>query len=77
MKSAEIELTDALYERAQQLARAQDSTVSALLSKVLEEKLELITMDVTSRESWFLPEGHDLGKMFQPVEEWRLLANES
>jgi predicted transcriptional regulator len=78
MKQAEVQLPDGLYQRVEELAKQLHVSVS--------EMLRLAAEQVVGREpkatpqpqgEWSFPEGRHLGAFRAPVEDWRLLANES
>ena len=78
MKSAEVQLPDPIYKRVEGLAAQLHLTVPELLCKAAEQ---LVNLQARPRSQpigdWRFPEGRHLGAFREPVEDWRLLANEA
>ena len=78
MKRAEVQLPDALYQQVEGLAVSLHLSVPKLLSRAAEEMVIRQAKAQSKPDSgWRFPEGRHLGAFHAPVEDWRLLANET
>lgn len=77
MKTTEVKLPDAVYQRVEETAARLHLSVPELLRNLAEQAIQ---KDVKSlpglSDNWQFPEGRHLGAFRAPVEDWRLLANE-
>ncbi|RJR31366.1 MAG: hypothetical protein C4576_31905 [Desulfobacteraceae bacterium] len=78
MKRTEVQLPDEFYRQVEGLAGRLHLTVSELLCKATEQMVNsLAKRPVKPNGDWSFPEGRHLGAFRAPIEDWRLLANES
>lgn len=78
MKKAKVQMTDPLYQKIKGLAKKLDVTVPELLRKAAEQLVQRqVKGQPRKNGGWHFPEGRRLGPFRAPVEDWRLLANES
>ena len=78
MKRAEVQLPDPLYQQVEGLARKLHVSVPELLRDAAEQMLQRQPKPQPKRNGgWHFPEGRNLGDFRAPVEDWRLLANET
>ncbi len=78
MKQAEVQLPDGLYQRVEELAKRLHVSVSEMLRLAAEQFVGREPKAAPQPQGeWRFPEGRHLGAFRAPVEDWRLLANES
>ena len=78
MKRAEEQLPDAMHNQVEGLAEQLDLTVSEVLRQAAEQMLHRQAKPRSKPNGdWRFPEGRHLGTFRVPVEDWRLLANET
>lgn len=78
MKSAEVQLPDAIYQQVEGLALQLHLSVPELLRRAAEQMVHRQTPPQRKANwDWRFPEGRHLGPFGAPVEDWRLLANEA
>jgi hypothetical protein len=78
MKRAEVQLPDTIYQQVERLAAQLHVTVPELLCRAAEQMLyRQAKSHPKANGSWRFPEGRRLGAFRAPVEDWRLLANET
>ncbi len=77
MIKTQVQLPDSLYREAKRVAREREMS----LAEVIRRGVEYITRTyppISDREQpWSPPKPHHLGPFKAPVEDWRLLAEES
>jgi hypothetical protein len=78
MKTAEVQLPDAIYLQVEGLAGQLHMSVPELLRQAAEQ---MVNRQAPTRgqlrEDWRFPEARPLGPFCAPVEDWRWLANEA
>ncbi|MFQ5744708.1 MAG: CopG family transcriptional regulator [Acidobacteriota bacterium] len=75
MMRTQIQLPDALYARAKQIARQHEISLAELVRRGLEHMVRLYPPSEKPPDGWTLPAPLSLGDfMTQPV-DWRELAN--
>lgn len=75
MVRTQIQLPDALYDKAKRVAREREMS----LAEVVRRGVEYITqvyLPVTGSEPWSPPAPSDLGPFKAPEEDWRLIVND-
>jgi predicted transcriptional regulator len=78
MKRAEVQLPDAMYHQVEGLAEQLHLTVPEILRQAAEQLLHRQAKPRSKPNGdWRFPEGRHLGTFRVPVEDWRLLANET
>ena len=78
MKRAEVHLPDTTYEQVEGLAAQLRLTVPEVLCQAAEQMLHRQAKPPSKPNGdWRFPEGRHLGAFRVPVEDWRLLANET
>lgn len=77
MMRTQIQLPDALYAQAKQVARRHEISLAELVRRGLEHMLRLYPLEEKPGEPWSLPAAHSLGELRAPVQDWRELANEA
>lgn len=78
MKKAEVQMPEELYQQLEGLAGRLHLTLSGLLCKAAEEIIHRLAAPPRNPNGeWRFPEGRHMGPFGAPVEDWRLLANES
>lgn len=75
MIRTQVQLPDALYEQAKDVARRHEISLAELVRRGLEHMLRLYPLDEKPPTGWALPDPLALGELQAPVEEWRELAN--
>ena len=75
MTRTQIQLPDALYTRAKQVAQQHEISLAELVRRGLEHMLQLYPIDEKPPEGWALPPALSLGDFIAPQEDWRELAN--
>lgn len=74
MTRTQVQLPDALYARAKQVAEGQEMSLAELVRRGLEHMVRVHRASAEKAE-WRLPEPVALGPFLAPVEEWREMAN--
>jgi hypothetical protein len=78
VKIAEVKLTDAVYQQMEETAARLHLSVPDLLRSLAEQAIQHdLKSGAGGAGNWRFPEGRHLGAFRAPVEDWRLLANES
>ena len=78
MKRAEVQLPDMIYHQVEGLAAQLHLSVPEVLCQAAEQMLHRQGKPRSKPNGdWRFPEGHHLGAFRAPVEDWRLLANET
>jgi len=78
MKRAEVELPDAVCQQVEGLAAQIHLTVPEFLRQAAEQMLRRQSKPPSKPNGeWHFPPGRHLGAFRVPVEDWRLLANET
>ena len=78
MKRAEVQLPDAIYQQVEGLAAQLHLTVPEFLRQAAEQMLHRQPKSPSKPNGdWRFPQGRHLGAFRVPVEDWRLLANET
>ena len=77
MTRTQIQLPDALYSKAKQIAQQQEISLAELVRRGLEHMIRLYPPNEKSSLEWSLPRARALGAFKAPVQEWRELANAS
>ena len=78
MKIAEVQLPDTVYQQVEGLAAQLHLTVPEFLCQAAEQMLQRQGRPRSKANGdWRFPEGRHLGAFRVPVEDCRLLANES
>ncbi len=75
MTRTQIQLPDALYAQAKQVAERHEISLAELVRRGLEHMLRVYRADETPDGVWQLPEPLPLGVFLAPVEDWRELAS--
>ena len=75
MTRTQIQLPDALYAQAKQIAKQHEISLAELVRRGLEHMLTLYPIDEKPPEGWTLPGPFSLGKFRAPVDRWREIAN--
>ncbi|HEX9641773.1 MAG TPA: antitoxin [Candidatus Krumholzibacteria bacterium] len=75
MTRTQIQLPDALYMRAKQVAQQHEISLAELVRRGLEHMLRLYPIDEKPPDGWALPPALSLGDFITPPEDWRELAN--
>lgn len=75
MTRTQIQLPDALYAQAKEVARQHEISLAELVRRGLEHMLRLYPIDEKPPEGWSLPDVLSLGELRAPVSDWRELAN--
>jgi hypothetical protein len=78
MKRAEVQLPDTIYQQVEGLAAQLHLTVPEFLCQAAEQMLHRQPKPPSKPNGdWRFPQGRHLGAFRVPVEDWRLLANET
>ena len=78
MKRAEVLLPDPVYKEVEGLAAQRRLSVPEFLRRAAAQIARRQAKPHTpANGDWHFPEGRHLGSFRAPVEDWRLLANES
>ena len=75
MTRTQIQLPDALYTQAKQVAQQHEISLAELVRRGLEHMLRLYPVDEKPPAGWSLPDAQSLGELQAPVHHWRELAN--
>ena len=75
MIRTQIQLPDALYAQAKQVAQQHEISLAELVRRGLEHMLRLYPLDQKRPDGWALPAALSLGDLLAPPEDWRELAN--
>lgn len=75
MVRTQIQLPDALYANAKQVARQHEISLAELVRRGLEHMLTLYPIERKQPHGWTLPSTLSLGAPLAPPEDWRELAN--
>jgi hypothetical protein len=78
VKTAEVQLPDAVYQQMEQTAARLHLSVPELLRNLAEQAVQHgVKKQIVVAYNWQFPEGRHLGEFKARAEDWRLLANES
>jgi len=78
MKRAEVQLPDSIYQQVEGLAARLHLSVPELLRQAAEQMVHRQPKPPPKPNGdWRFPQGRHLGAFRVPVEDWRLLANET
>ena len=78
VKRAEVQLPDPLYQQVEGLAQQLHLTVPEVLRRAAEQLVHRQGgVPPRANGDWRFPEGRHFGPFRAPVEDWRLLANET
>ena len=78
MKRAEVQLPDTIYQQVEGLAAQLHLTVPEFLCQAAGQMLRRQAKPRSkANEDWRFPGGRRLGAFRVPVEDWRLLTNET
>lgn len=75
MMRTQIQLPDALYTRARQVAERHEISLAELVRRGLEHMVRLYPLDEKPPEGWSLPEALPLGELRASARDWRELAS--
>ncbi|HXV60822.1 MAG TPA: antitoxin [Vicinamibacteria bacterium] len=74
MTRTQIQLPDALYERAKRIAKRHEISLAELVRRGLEHIIELYPLDEKSVDQWELPSPRALGEFLSHPDDWRELV---
>lgn len=75
MMRTQIQLPDALYARAKQIAKQHEMSLAEVVRRGLEHMARIYPVVEQPDAEWSLPEALELGEFQAPEDAWRELAN--
>jgi hypothetical protein len=77
MIKTQVRLPDELYREAKRIAREREMSLAEVVRRGIEYMASVYPPLSVADQQWKPPRPRNLGKFKVPVEDWRLLVNES